>query len=148
MLGNVTLRTQVNGGQWSIVKQVAYDYYDGTSQKPYGNLGDLRTATTMDGNNNIIDTMYYRYYTSADAGTTGYVHGLKYSFSVSRRPKPATHEHLKTSHCEETRIGRVGSSAVSAEGDPTWRINSRWHSSRPFSPCIGGVGRSGALPGN
>src|SRR5207245_4284367 len=67
---------------------------------------------------------------------------------VSRRPKPATHEHLKTSHFEETRIGRVGSLAVSAEGDPTWRIDSRWHSSRPFSPCIGGAGRSGALPGN
>src|SRR5216683_2786041 len=70
------------------------------------------------------------------------------AISVSRRPKPATHEHLKTSHFEETRIGRVGSSADSAEGDPTWRINSRWHSSRPFSPCIGGAGRSGALPGN
>src|SRR5439155_10135664 len=33
------------------------------------------------GSNNVIDTDYYRYYTSADAGTVGYVHGLKYLFS-------------------------------------------------------------------
>ncbi len=80
-LVNVTLRRQTNGGAWSTVRQVNYDYYDGTSQKPYGNLGDLRTATILDGNNNAIDTSLYRYYTSADAGSIGYVHGLKYVFS-------------------------------------------------------------------
>ena len=80
-ISNVTLRRQVNGGAWSTVRQVNYDYYDGTGQKPYGNLGDLRTATTLDGNGNPLDTNYYRYYTSADAGTIGYVDGLKYSFS-------------------------------------------------------------------
>jgi YD repeat-containing protein len=63
------------------VRQVNYDYYDGTQNKPYGNLGDLRTATTLDGNNRVIDTTYYRYYTSADVGTIGYIHGLKYMFS-------------------------------------------------------------------
>jgi hypothetical protein len=81
MLANVTLRRQVNGGSWTTVRQVVYDYYDGTSQKPYGNLGDLRTATIKDGSNNTINTKYFRYYTSADAGTIGYVDGLKYSFS-------------------------------------------------------------------
>src|SRR5207244_7925037 len=81
LLANVTLRRQVNGGSWTTVRQVAYDYYDGTSQKPFGNLGDLRTATIKDGNNNTLDTKYYRYYTPTDAGTTGYVHGLKYAFS-------------------------------------------------------------------
>jgi hypothetical protein len=45
----------VNNGPWTIVRQVAYDYYDGTGKKPYGNLGDLRTATTLDGNNNVIE---------------------------------------------------------------------------------------------
>src|SRR5439155_16670390 len=39
LLANVTLRRQLNGGSWTTVRQVAYDYYDGTSQKPYGNLG-------------------------------------------------------------------------------------------------------------
>jgi len=81
-LVNVTLRRQTNGGAWSTVRQVNYDYYDGTSQKPYGNLGDLRTATILDGNNNVLDTSLYRYYTPADAGSTGYVHGLKYVFTT------------------------------------------------------------------
>ena len=30
----------------------------------------------------MLDTSYYRYYTSADAGSVGYVHGLKYAFSA------------------------------------------------------------------
>src|SRR5205823_9042172 len=77
LLANVTLRRQVNGGSWTSVRQVAYDYYDGTAQKPYGNVGDLRRASTLDANNNVLDTNYYRYYTSADAGSTGYGHGLK-----------------------------------------------------------------------
>jgi RHS repeat-associated protein len=81
MISNITLRQNVNNGPWTIVRQVAYDYYDGTGNKPYGNLADLRTATTLDGNNNVIDTTYYRYYTPADAGSIGYVHGLKYVFS-------------------------------------------------------------------
>jgi RHS repeat-associated protein len=81
MISNITLRQNVDNGPWTIVRQVAYDYYDGTNNKPYGNLGDLRTATTLDGNNNVIDTTYYRYYTPADAGGIGYVHGLKYVFS-------------------------------------------------------------------
>jgi hypothetical protein len=81
LLANETLRRQVNGGPWTVVRQVAYDYYDGTSQKPYGNLGDLRTATTLDGNNNVLDTQYNRYFTPTDAGSIGYVHGMKFSFS-------------------------------------------------------------------
>jgi hypothetical protein len=80
-ISNITLRQKVGNGAWTVVRQVAYDYYDGTSNKPYGNLGDLRSATTQDGNNNVIDTTYYRYYTPADAGSIGYVHGLKYVFS-------------------------------------------------------------------
>jgi RHS repeat-associated protein len=82
-ISNITLRQKVGSGAWNLVRQVAYDYYDGTQNKPYGNLGDLRTATTLDGNNNVIDLNYYRYYTAADAGTIGYVHGLKYAFSPS-----------------------------------------------------------------
>jgi hypothetical protein len=29
----------------------------------------------------VLDASYYRYYTSADAGSIGYVGGLKYAFS-------------------------------------------------------------------
>ncbi len=77
LLSNVTLRQQVNGGSWSTVRQVAYAYYDGTTS--FGNAGDLMTATVEDGSNTVLDTDYYRYYTSNSS--TGYVHGLKYSFT-------------------------------------------------------------------
>jgi hypothetical protein len=79
LVAGLTLRRQVNGGPWSTVRQAVYAYYDGT--QPYGNAGDLQTTTILDGNNNVLDTTYFRYYTPADAGTTGYVHGLKYYFS-------------------------------------------------------------------
>ncbi|HEY7312113.1 MAG TPA: hypothetical protein VH643_22300 [Gemmataceae bacterium] len=78
LLGGVTLRRQVNGGAWTTVQQVQYAYYDGTQQYG-GNLGDLMTATVLDGNNNVLDTSYYRYYTAGNP--TGYQHGLEYVFN-------------------------------------------------------------------
>jgi RHS repeat-associated protein len=79
LVANLTLRRQVNGGSWETVRQANYTYYDGTQQ--YGNAGDLETVSIQDANGNILDTTYYRYYTAADAGTTGYMNGLKYYFS-------------------------------------------------------------------
>jgi hypothetical protein len=77
LLQNVTLRRSTDGGgTWTTVRQVAYTYY-GPGQ-PYGNLGDLATATLRDGAGRPLDTDYYRYDTADDA--TGYVHGLKYVF--------------------------------------------------------------------
>src|SRR5205823_1277949 len=73
---NVTLRRQVNGGTWTVVRQVDYTYYDGV--EAHGNAGDLKTAVLKDGAGTVLDTEYYRYYTG-EAG--GYVHGLKYYFN-------------------------------------------------------------------
>jgi RHS repeat-associated protein len=82
LLSGVTLRTQVNGGAWTTVQQVQYTYYDGTQQYG-GNPGDLMTATVTDGSGNVLDTNYYRYYTSVDLqnGQAGYYDGLKYAFN-------------------------------------------------------------------
>jgi hypothetical protein len=81
-LSNVTLRTKVNGGAWTTIRQVQYAYYDGT-QTYGGNAGDLMTATVMDGSSNVLQTSYYRYYTQADLnnGQAGYLDGLKYVFN-------------------------------------------------------------------
>jgi RHS repeat-associated protein len=78
LLASVTLRRQVNGGAWSVVRQVQYAYYDGTQQYG-GSAGDLMTATVLDGGNNVLETSYYRYYVSGQAG--GYAHALEYVFS-------------------------------------------------------------------
>jgi RHS repeat-associated protein len=78
LLQSETLRRQTDGGLWATVRQAQYTYYDGTA--PYGNQGDLETAEVLDGSGDVLDTSYYRYYTSADAGDGGYVGGLKYAF--------------------------------------------------------------------
>jgi YD repeat-containing protein len=78
LMSGVTLRTQVNGGAWTTIRQVQYAYYDGT-QTYGGNTGDLMTATVLDGNNNVLSTSYYRYYMPGDAN--GYTDGLKYVFN-------------------------------------------------------------------
>ncbi len=78
LLQSVTLRQQTNGGAWTTVQQVQYTYYDG-SQQYGGSLGDLMTATVLDGNNNVLSTSYYRYYTAGQAN--GYAGGLEYVFN-------------------------------------------------------------------
>jgi YD repeat-containing protein len=80
LVQSVTLRRSSDGGHtWSVVRQAVFAYYDGT--QPYGNAGDLQTITVEDASGKVLDVHYYRYYTPADAGTVGYVNGLKYYFS-------------------------------------------------------------------
>jgi YD repeat-containing protein len=77
LLSSVTLRRgPTPSGPWTTVRQVTYDYYDGTSGKPGGNLGDLRTATILDANNNVLETKYYRYWPRVAS-----FDGLKYVFN-------------------------------------------------------------------
>ena len=76
LLSSVQFRQSNGEGGWTLVQQVVYTYYDGT--EPYGNLGDLRTASVEDTQGDVLGTDYYRYYTPGDAN--GYVEGLKYVF--------------------------------------------------------------------
>jgi RHS repeat-associated protein len=75
LLQSVVQRYYVSGC-WTTARQVVYAYYDGT--QTHGNAGDLMTATVEDASNNVLDTTYYRYYTSTTS--TGYTHGLEYLF--------------------------------------------------------------------
>jgi hypothetical protein len=72
VLQNVTLRRMVNGGAWTIARQVQYTY-DGS--------GNLQTAAVEDASTNTLDTYYYRYYVPNDPNTHGYVGGMKYVFN-------------------------------------------------------------------
>ncbi len=76
LLSSVQTRQADGQGGWTLVQQVVYQYYNGTDS--YGNLGDLKTASTQDDDGNVLGTTYYRYYTTD--GSDGYVHGLKYVF--------------------------------------------------------------------
>jgi RHS repeat-associated protein len=81
LLQNVTLERQTNGGPADIVRRAVYTYYDGT--QPSGIPGDLMLAEVENAASQTIDTSYFRYYTEADAGTVGYIQGLKYYFSTA-----------------------------------------------------------------
>ena len=74
-LPSVVLRQNVGGGAWTPLQQVQYAYYDGTQS--YGNAGDLMTATILDGNNNVLNEDYYRYWTTSDTNfsSLGYLGG-------------------------------------------------------------------------
>src|SRR5262245_38658635 len=75
LLQNVTLERQTNGGPVDVVRQVVYTYYDGNQS--YGLPGDLMLAQVENAAGQVIDTSYLRYYTEDDAGTIGYIQGLK-----------------------------------------------------------------------
>jgi hypothetical protein len=66
----------VGAGSWTNIRQVAYTYYDGSTDT-HGNAGDLKLAVIEDGSGNAIDTKYYRYYTTESGGFT---HALKFVF--------------------------------------------------------------------
>ncbi len=91
LLSSVVLRHKVGLGSWTTVQQVVYGYYDGS--ETYGNVGDMEFATVEDASANVLDTTYYRYYTSDTS--TGYTHGLEYLFrpaSYARLTAAAGHE--------------------------------------------------------
>ena len=137
LLQSVTLRRQTNGGAWSTVRQVQYTYYDGV--QPYGNLGDLQLAQVLDGSGDVLDTCYYRYYTPADAGSTGYVGGLKYAFG------PESYARLVTA-LGSTAPTAATDSQVSAYADNYFEYDSSRRATKEIaqgagcSTCSGGLG--------
>ena len=137
LLQGVTLRRQVNGGAWSTVRQVQYTYYDGTQS--YGNAGDLQLAQALDGAGDVLDTYYYRYYTSADAGSIGYVGGLKYVFG------PRSYARLVTA-LGSTAPTSAADSQVSPYADEYFEYDSQHRTTKDVaqgagcSACSGGLG--------
>lgn len=73
LVSNVTQASGPAGGTLTTIQQVAFTYYDGTTD--YGNQRDLETETLEDASGDALGTTYYRYYTAADVagGGNGYV---------------------------------------------------------------------------
>ena len=75
LINNVTLRRQVDGGDWTVVRQVDYTYYK--TGEANGNPTDLKTAIVEDAAGNALDTTYYRYWPRVGSGVDAF-DGLKY----------------------------------------------------------------------
>lgn len=78
MLTDIVQRRQIDNGDWETIRQVQYDYYDSTSDS-YGNVGDLKTTTTLDADDNVLSQRYFRYYKQGDEN--GYRGGMKLTLS-------------------------------------------------------------------
>jgi YD repeat-containing protein len=90
LLQNVTWRQKTNSGAWSTLRQVAYAYYDGSTDTSNGSAGDLKTATIEDGSGNTLDTAYYRYYVSGQTFRFP-ESALRLDDALGRRPTPDHH---------------------------------------------------------
>ncbi len=113
MLSSVVLRHKVGfGGSWVTVQQVVYTYYDGS--ETHGNTGDMEFATVEDASSNVLDTTYYRYYTSNTS--TGYTHGLEYVF------RPASYARLTAAL--GTSVDSLTDSQVAPYADNAFQYNS------------------------
>jgi RHS repeat-associated protein len=74
LLATATLAEQIGSGSLVTIQTAAYTYYDGSTGN--GNAGDLQTVVIEDPSSNVLETHYFRYYTSNTS--PGYTGGLKY----------------------------------------------------------------------
>jgi RHS repeat-associated protein len=131
LLSNVTLRRSVNGGQWSTVRQVAYTYFDGTIAG--GNQGDLEFAQVEDANGSLLDTTYYRYYTTGDSSGVGYPHALKYVLY------PQSYARLTAAL--GTNVSALSDSQVAPYANYFFQFDAFLHVTREDMPTGNGIGR-------
>jgi len=112
LIQNVTERRQVNGGAWTLIRQVNYSYYDGVLA--HGNSGDLQSATIEDASGNPLTTYYYRYYVSESGGRP---HDVKYVFN------PQSYQRLLTALGSFTNIENASDSTVAPYSDEYLQYN-------------------------
>ena len=96
LIYNVQLRRSNGQGGWTILQQVDYEYYG--SSESYGNLDDLKTATTRDGDGNVLDTQYYRYYTPSESVQSVYVRSLRGWYLVEQGDPEADEDSTNFAH--------------------------------------------------
>jgi RHS repeat-associated protein/uncharacterized delta-60 repeat protein len=73
-LDNAELENANGSGGWTLVRQVEYSYYDGSTGN--GNVGDLELASIENAAGGVLSSTYYRYYIAGASG--GYQGGLEY----------------------------------------------------------------------
>jgi hypothetical protein len=133
LLENVTLRRSADGGAtWMTVRQVEYAYYDGS--QPYGNAGNLRTATIEDAAGTALDTDYYRYYTAGESG--GYVDGLKFAFG------PASYARLVAAVGDPSRVADAQVAPYAAD---YFQYDSQHRVTREVAAGAGNAGGQGTF---
>ncbi|HEV3447791.1 MAG TPA: DUF4214 domain-containing protein [Gemmataceae bacterium] len=135
LVSGLVLRRKVNSGAWSVVRQLAYSYYDGT-QTYGGQAGDLMTATVEDASGNPIDTYYLRYYVGENGG---YVGGLKYYFDPASYARLVAALGSNVGSLTDTQVASYASNAF--QYDLTaHRVTQEVVQGAGCSSCSGGFG--------
>ncbi|MCI0681759.1 MAG: FG-GAP-like repeat-containing protein, partial [Gemmataceae bacterium] len=133
-IASIELKRQVGAGDPITIRKVEYTYYDGSED--YGHARDLKYAAIKDAANNVIDTWYYRYYTSDEPN--GMDSGLQFVFA------PRSFDRLKAVYSDPA-------TATEAQAAPYADLYLEYDASRRVSKevvqgdgaCCGGAGGLG-----
>ncbi len=121
------------GATWTAIRKVAYVYYSGSISG--GSQGDLEFAYVEAPDGTVIDTTYYRYYTTfATSGghSIGYPHALQYVFSN------ASYERLATAGFSDANYPTYADESL--QYDSQHRITQMVTQGRGCSVCSAGLG--------
>ncbi len=122
----------MNGGAWTIIRQVAYTYY--ASGEAHGNVGDLKLAV-QDASGNALDTKYYRYYVNE---STGYQHALKYVINPQSYARLVAALGTNLSSLTDTQVAPYADNYF--EFDAGQRVTKEIVQGQGCSGCSGGQG--------
>ncbi|HEV2946859.1 MAG TPA: hypothetical protein VGX70_05755, partial [Gemmataceae bacterium] len=132
-LSSVVLRRQVNGGSWTIIRQVVYTYY--AAGESHGNTSDLKLAVIEDASGNALDTKYYRYYVNESTGYTG---GLKYVFNAQSYARLVAALGTNVGSLSDTQVAPYADNYF--EFDSGQRVTKETVQGEGCSSCSGGQG--------
>ena len=140
LLKTVTLQRSTNAGSsFTPVRTVEYAYYQ--ANENFGNQGDLKTATIKDGDGDgeVLDTTFYRYYEPAGGGEAqGETHLLKYVFH------PESFERLVAA--EGSNLDNITDAEAAPFADNYFEYDSQQRATKEIaqgagcSSCTGGQG--------
>jgi RHS repeat-associated protein len=138
-LATAILGEQIGAGSITTIRTAAYTYYDGTTGN--GTLGDLQTVVIEDPATNVLETHYFRYYTSNTA--PGYTGGLKYQVTGAAYDRAAAWGAAQTTPLTVDQMSDAQLAPFAdlyLEFDATHRVTRLDAQAGGCSVCSGGIG--------
>jgi RHS repeat-associated protein len=135
LLDTVTQRTKIGTGSWTTTRSTQYSYYDGTSGP--GQAGDLKLAEVKDASGNVINTNYYRYFTSG-AGSAG---KMAYTFGTQAYGLLTAEMGTDLDSLTDTQVAPFADKALTY--DSSGRVATVVDAAAGCSVCSGGQGTFG-----
>ena len=144
LVSNVTLQRTIGAGSPFTVQQEVYTYYDGSSYTSDGGVGQLMLAQVEDASSNVLETSYFRYYTSGDitsgGNTVGYVGGLLEAFSTASYDRMVAAEGSAGAVYSASNATLAPFADAYYQFDASGRVTEEIIQGKGCSVCSGGLG--------